>query len=72
MSKRVSDAIHLKNLYTKDIVVRFVNIYPVDSDLAVGQLYLFYGQLGPDGWGETTSKHFTVDYQNDISSVVDY
>lgn len=38
---RMSDAIHLKNLYTKDIVVRFVNIYPVDSDLAVGQLYLF-------------------------------
>lgn len=51
---RMSDAIHSKNLYTKDIVVRFVNIYPVDSDLAVGQLYLFYGQLGPDGWGETT------------------
>lgn len=43
-----------KNLYTKDIVVRFVNIYLVDSDLAVRQLYLFYGQLGPDGWGETT------------------
>lgn len=43
---RMSDAIHLKNLYTKDIVVRFVNIYLVDSDLAVRQLYLFYGQLG--------------------------
>lgn len=51
---RMSDAIHLKNLYTKDIVVRFVNIYLVDSDLAVRQLYLFYGQLDPDGWGETT------------------
>lgn len=51
---RMSDAIHLKNLYTKDIVVRFVNIYPVDRDLAVRQLYLFCGQLGPDGWGETT------------------